>query len=101
MRVHDEGSHGESKRSALVNGVWRSRKALPPDVAAVLGKVELTKSTGVAGEKGDMVALAKAHEVAIREDHAGEFQRIIEEARKADADPVAKLEPEIGDLQSG
>jgi hypothetical protein len=71
---------------------------LPPDVAAVLGKVELTKSTGVAGEKGDMVALAKAHEFAIREDHAGEFQRIIEEARKADANPLAKLEPEIGDL---
>ena len=89
------------KGRQLVNGVWRSRKVLPPDVAAVLGKVELTKSTGVAGEKGDMVALAKAHEVAIREDHAGEFQQIIEEARKADADPLAKLEPEIGDLQSG
>ena len=85
----------------LVNGVYRSRKVLPPDVAAILGKKELTKSTGVAGQKGDMVALAQARDVAIREDHQGEFQRIIEEARKADADPVAKLEPEIGDLQSG
>jgi hypothetical protein len=35
----------------LVNGVWRSRKVLPPDVAAILGKAELTKTTGVAGEK--------------------------------------------------
>jgi integrase len=83
----------------LVSGVWRSRKVLPPDVAAILGKAELTKTTGVAGEKGDMVALAKAHEVAIREDHQGEFKRMIEEARKADDDPLAKLEREIGDLR--
>jgi integrase len=82
----------------LVSGVWRSRKVLPPDVAAILGKAELTKTTGVAGEKGDMVALAKARDVAIREDHRGEFKRMIEEARKADADPLAKLEREIGDL---
>ena len=78
----------------LVSGVWRSRKVLPPDVAAILGKAELTKTTGVAGEKGDMVALAKAHEVAIREDHAGEFIRIIKETREADADPLKKLERE-------
>jgi integrase len=83
----------------LVSGVWRSRKVLPPDVAAILGKAELTKTTGVAGEKGDMVALAKARDVAIREDHRGEFKRMIEEARKADADPLAKLEREIGDLR--
>jgi hypothetical protein len=83
----------------LVNGIYRSRKVLPPDVATILGKKELTKSTGVAGQKGDTVALAKAHEVAIREDHAGEFQRIIKEAREADADPLAKLEREIGDLR--
>jgi integrase len=83
----------------LVSGVWRSRKVLPPDVAAILGKAELTKTTGVAGEKGDMVALAKARDVAIREDHQGEFKRMIEEARKADADPLAKLEWEIGDLR--
>jgi integrase len=83
----------------LVSGVWRSRKVLPPDVAAILGKAELTKTTGVAGEKGDMVALAKARDIAIREDHRGEFKRMIEEARKADADPLAKLEREIGDLR--
>jgi integrase len=83
----------------LVSGVWRSRKVLPPDVAAILGKAELTKTTGVAGEKGDMVALAKARDVAIREDHQGEFKRMIEEARKADADPLAKLERGIGDLR--
>jgi hypothetical protein len=83
----------------LVNGIYRSRKMLSPDVAAILGKKELTKSTGVAGEKGDMVALAKAHEVAIREDHAGGFKRIIEEGRRADADPLAKLAREIGDLR--
>jgi len=83
----------------LVSGVWRSRKVLPPDVAAFLGKAEMTKTTGVAGEKGDMVALAQARDVAIREDHQGEFQRMIEEARKADADPLAKLEREIGDLR--
>lgn len=83
----------------LVNGIYRSRKVLPPDVATILGKKELTKSTGVAGQKGDAVALAKAHEVAIREDHAGEFDRIINEAREADADPLTKLEREIGDLR--
>jgi integrase len=83
----------------LVNGIYRSRKVLPPDVAAILGKKELTKSTGVAGQRDDMMALAKAHEVAIREDHAGEFKRIIDEARKADADPLAKLERELGDLR--
>jgi integrase len=83
----------------LVSGVWRSRKVLPPDVAAILGKAELTKTTGVAGEKGDMVALANARDVAIREDHQGEFKRTIEEARKTDADPLAKLEREIGDLR--
>jgi integrase len=83
----------------LVNGIYRSRKVLPPDIAAILGKKELTKSTGVAGQKGDMVALAKAHEVAIREDHAGEFQRIIKEARETNSDPLVKLEREIGDLR--
>jgi hypothetical protein len=83
----------------LVNGIYRSRKVLPPDVAAMLGKKELTKSTGVAGQKGDMVALAKAHEVAIREDHAGEFIRKIKEAREADADPLNNLGREIGDLR--
>ena len=50
----------------LVNGVWRSRKVLPPDVAAILGRGELTRTTGVAGEKDDMVALANARDVAIR-----------------------------------
>jgi hypothetical protein len=83
----------------LVSGVWRSRKVLPPDAAAILGKAELTKTTGVAGEKGDLVALARAHEIAIREDHAGEFKRIIEEVRKSDANPLSKLEREIGDLR--
>ena len=83
----------------LVNGIYRSRKVLPPDIAAILGKKELTKGTGVAGQKGDMVALAKAHEVAIREDHAGEFQRIIKEARETNSDPLVKLEREIGDLR--
>ena len=58
----------------LVNGVWRSRKVLPPDVAAVLGRGELTRTTGVAGEKDDMVALGKARDVAIREDHQGQFK---------------------------
>src|SRR5215813_15188838 len=75
----------------LVSGVWRSRKVLPPDVAAILGKTELTKTTGVAGEKGDMVALAKAHDVAIREDHQGEFKRIIAEAREEGNHPYNRL----------
>lgn len=66
MRVHDEGSHGESKRSAISKRCLAFAQGGAADVAAVLGKVELTKSPGVAGEKGDMVALAKAHEVAIR-----------------------------------
>ena len=83
----------------LVSGVWRSRKVLPPDVAAILGKAELTKTTGVAGEIGDMVALAKARDVAICEDHQGEFVRTIKKARDADADPLKKLEREIGDLR--
>jgi len=53
----------------------------------------------MAGKKGDMEALAEARDLAIREDHQGEFERIIEEAREADADPLAKLEREIGDLR--
>jgi hypothetical protein len=57
----------------LVNGIWRSRKVLPPEVAAIVGKSELTRTTGVAGEKDNMVALAKARDVAVREDHQGEF----------------------------
>jgi integrase len=75
----------------LVNGIYRSRKVLPPDVAAILGKRELTKSTGVAGQKDDMVALAKAHEVAIREDHQGEFKRIIAHAREEANHPYNRL----------
>jgi hypothetical protein len=64
----------KAKGLQLVSGVWRSRKMLPPDVSAILGKAELTKTTGVAGEKGDMVALAKARDVAIREDQGGRVQ---------------------------
>jgi len=64
---------------------------MPPDVAAILGKKELTKSTGVAGRKDDVEALAKAHEVATREDHAGEFERIIKEAREHANDPYERL----------
>jgi integrase len=75
----------------LVGGVWRSRKVLPADVATILGKGELFKTTGVAGEKDDVVALAKAHEVALREDHKGYFDKIIAEARAADADPLERL----------
>jgi hypothetical protein len=75
----------------LIGGVWRSRKVLPADVAAILGKGELFKTTGVAGEKDDVVALANAHEVALREDHKGYFDKIIAEARAADADPLERL----------
>ena len=75
----------------LVNGVWRSRKVLPPDVAATLGRGELTRTTGVAGGKDDMVALAKARDVAIREDHQGEFKRIIAEAREKANGPYNRL----------
>jgi hypothetical protein len=98
MGVHDEGHHSESEGSAISKRCL----ALAQGAAARCrshGKAELTKTTGVAGEKGDMVALAKARDVAIREDHQGEFKRMIEEARKADADPLAKLEREIGDLR--
>jgi integrase len=75
----------------LVNGIWRSRKVLPPKVAAIVGKSELTRTTGVAGEKDDMVALAKARDVAIREDHQGEFKRIIAEAREEANHPYNRL----------
>src|SRR5215472_3786427 len=75
----------------LVNGVWRSRKVLPPDVAAILGRGELTRTTGVAGEKDDMAALAKARDVAIRDDHQGEFKRIITEAREEANRPYNRL----------
>jgi hypothetical protein len=75
----------------LVNGVWRSRKVLPPDVADILGRGELTRTTGVAGEKGDMVALARARDVAIREDHQGQFKRIIAEAREEANHPYKRL----------
>jgi integrase len=75
----------------LVNGVWRSRKVLPPDVAAILGRGELTRTTGVAGEKDDMVALAKARDVAIHQDHQGEFKRIIAEAREEANRPYNRL----------
>jgi integrase len=75
----------------LVNGVWRSRKVLPPDVAAILGRGELTRTTGVAGEKDDMVALAKARDVAIRADHQGQFKRIIAEAREEANHPYKRL----------
>jgi hypothetical protein len=75
----------------LVNGVWRSRKVLPPDAAAILGRRELTRTTGVAGEKDDMVALAKARDAAIREDHQGQFKRIIAEAREEANNPYKRL----------
>jgi hypothetical protein len=75
----------------LVNGVWRSRKVLPPDVATILGRGELTRTTGVAGEKDDMVALAKARDVAIREDHQGQFKRTIAEAREEANHPYKRL----------
>ena len=75
----------------LVNGIWRSRKVLPPEVAAIVGKSELTRTTGVAGEKDDIVALAKARDVAVREDHQGEFKRIIAEAREEANSPYNRL----------
>ena len=75
----------------LVNGVWRSRKVLPPDVADILGRGELTRTTGVAGEKGDMVALARARDVAIREDHQGQFKQMIAEAREEASHPYNRL----------
>ena len=75
----------------LVNGVWRSRKVLPPNVAAILGRGELTRTTGVPGEKNDMVALAKARDVAIREDHQGEFKRMIANAREEANNPYNRL----------
>ena len=75
----------------LVNGVWRSRKVLPPDVAAILARGELTRTTGVAGQKNDMVALAKARDVAIREDHQGQFKQMIAEAREEASHPYNRL----------
>src|ERR1700758_5382674 len=75
----------------LVGGVWRSRKVLPADVATILGKGELFKTTGVAGEKDDAVALAKEHGAALRGGHKGYFAKIIAEARAADADPLERL----------
>jgi hypothetical protein len=75
----------------LVNGVWRSRKVLAPDVAVILGRGELTRTTGVAGEKDDMVALANARDVAIREDHQGQFKRVIAEAREEANHPYRRL----------
>jgi hypothetical protein len=75
----------------LVNGIWRSRKVLPPEVAAIVGKSELTRTTGVAGEKDDMVTLAKARDVAVREDHQGEFKRIIAEACEEANSPYNRL----------
>src|ERR1700739_12942 len=79
------------KRLQLGGVWWRPRKVLPADVATILGKGELFKTTGVAGEKDDVVALAKAHEVALREDHKGYFDKIIAEARAVDADPLERL----------
>jgi FAD dependent oxidoreductase len=75
----------------LVNGIWRSRKVVPREVAAIVGKSELTRTTGVAGEKDDMVALGKARDVAVREDHQGEFKRIIGKACEEANSPYNRL----------
>jgi hypothetical protein len=45
----------------------------------------------MAGAKDDMAALAKARDVAIREDHQGQFKRIIAGAREEADHPYKRL----------
>jgi hypothetical protein len=71
-------------------GIYRSRRVLTAEEAALLGKKALTKETGTG---------VRSEAERICEGHLQEFDQLIQAARAAEADPFKKLEREIGDLR--
>src|SRR6266849_5057056 len=74
----------------LVKGQYRSRRVLTREEAALLGKKELTKATGT----GNYEEAKRINEV-----HLDEFQRLIDEARAIEANPLERLLHKRPDLR--